>query len=146
MYESIEKVILSKSIPDAELKAINGNIPEGAKVAFDLKAGVKGILTRASGYDAKPTTSLLSKAVVARLLRNMGATRESAKQALVKAYTDTQGATTQNLIDDDRELLLTIEEVDRDILDKLPKVRRAGAIKVAATVDFTKLKIEPQGL
>lgn len=151
LKHALELAIMSKCRPDKVVKEVSKHIPEGTKVAFDLRVEIKGILTRAKGFEVCPTTSLLSKVVIARLLRSLGVTREAAKKALIEAMmaslqTPGQGSVADQLIEEDRQLLLTLDEVDKDILARLPKVRRNGSIKVVSAVTLMKSKLEPMNL
>lgn len=152
MASALQTAVLNKCLSTGDVKKANALIPEGYKAAFDINVNLKGVLTREHGRDVKPTSILLNKAVIARLLRNLGATREAAKRALREAAEaavsaiNSEGSVTDILLDEDRELLLTMDEVDRDILQKLPKSRRDGAVKVAAAVKYTRVKLEPQNI
>jgi hypothetical protein len=86
----------------------------------------------------------MTKAVLARVLRSLGATKEATKKALVEAI-QAEGSAEDALLKEDRELLLAIDEVEQEILANVPQIYREGTIKVAATSKFTKTKLVPQG-
>lgn len=147
LAQALQMAIISGCYPDAAVKEAKHVIEEGSKVAFDLRVGLKGILTRGSGFTVKPTSALLSKAVLARLLRHLGATRESAKMALLRAAEEglVTGQPTSDVLARERELLLAIDEVDQDLLQKLPRVPRSGSIRVAAGITCSRSKLELLG-
>lgn len=140
----VAAIALSESIPEKDLKVLRDGIEEGANVGFQLTAKCEGRLTRGVATEALPTASLLSEAIFAETIRRLGVTAraweiklfEVAMEALV------HGAPIKDkLIAEHPELLQVMYLVKQDVISKLPKQPRRGAIKVIASLDFTRLKV-----
>ncbi|MEM9019956.1 MAG: hypothetical protein AAGC44_05275 [Planctomycetota bacterium] len=136
---------LAGSIQPNELKAARAKIKEGTTAHVELTAAIRGTLTRGEGYQVKPTVRLLNKAILAELLRRLGVTREAFKAHLLEIATEAianHTTTAKQLEDANPQLLLALKEVETDILDKLPKADRAGAIKTATVLELTGVEVQ----
>lgn len=144
--EAIGLVAISKCIAAKDEKAAAALIDEGANIGFELTAKVSGRLTRAKATTAAATASLLSKPVVAELLRRCGITRDAAMKhlmAIAEESLGTGGKVGDNLVDANPEILMMIHDLEKHIAAQLPPQPRAGSIKVVASpVAWRQLRID----
>lgn len=139
--------IVSRSQPYRKTLESLDSIPDGCKVAFDLRVAIKGILTKDHATEVRPTSELLSKAVIACLLSQLGLNKAQAKRALLKAVSKAEkiGSTvSQALIAADKDLLLAIDEVDEKLVARMPMNKRAGTVRVHGSTRFLKVDLVDQ--
>src|SRR5262252_5607986 len=90
-------------------------------------------LTKGLASDMRPTASVLSQAVLAKALVYCGVTAPHFKSALKKAATEALLAdhqVAQELTDDDKRITAVIDEVQEDVISRLPRIPRQGSVSV----------------
>lgn len=143
----IATAVVANAIDAKAKKAAVDRIPEGYEATYEVFVRVVGSISRGQATTVKPTARLLSKAVIAELLRRCGVTREAAERALLEIATESiaKGATVSDkLIDTDPQLLAAIKRVEDQVVKELPMDTRAGKLSVHAIPHFDLINVEDE--
>lgn len=136
---------LKRIVTSKEGSAADKALKEGINLGIEMTIKVKGRLTRGEATTAAPTASLLSEAMIAELVRRLGVTRAAFEKHLRDIATESlvRGVPIANeLVDDATEILVTMHEIKKNVIDQLPRQHRPGPIKVVTDLDITRCKIE----
>lgn len=98
---------------------------------------VKAVVTRQEDGESKPTASLLSKDTLAQFIARLGAVQETVLNALEATWEATlTGAEPRQLSEAQQARVdAALGKFDR-LVDRLPKVPKKGATKVAGTIEI----------
>jgi hypothetical protein len=146
-YDPIAITALAKCVNEDDAKGAIAEVPEGLTADLSFLVRVSGMLKRGRSCEVKPTANLLSKSFIGELLRRMGVTREAAKKhlrAIAQEALAAGGRVGDGLVNANPELLLAVKEVEDELIAKLPKAKRAGAIRAILTTDLSDIQIHRQ--
>lgn len=136
---------LARCVPAKDKSAADEGIDDGANVGVVLTAKIDGRITRGEAFEATPTASLLSEAVVAELARRLGVKLERFKKELRAIAFECliEGKDiSEALIDEHVEILQVMRDIKQEVILQLPKRPQRGAIKVVASIDLCDVKIK----
>lgn len=135
----LKRIVTSKDGSEADK-----TLKEGINLGVEMTIKVKGRLTRGEATTAAPTSSLLSEAMVAELVRRLGVTRAAFEKHMLDIATEalTRGVpVASELVADAAEIYATMAEIKKSVTNKLPRQHRPGPIKVVNELDITRCKI-----
>lgn len=131
---------LARAVDERAAKAAAAAVPESSVSHIECTVRLEGTVKRGAATMASPTCSLLSKTVVAELLRRLGVTRGAAikhlREIALEHVQDGRLALAQTLTDANPQLLVAVKQLEEELVSELPKRPRAGAIRIALGVEF----------
>ena len=135
---NIERVAVAAAMGKVEqIKDLKREIKPGT-YAGDVAVRIHFDLEKREDTDAAPTAALLSKATLAKALVMSGVQRKNFYAALLAVATQAiaQGkSVAESLTEDDKRVILEIEELEVQVVRLLPRQPKAGAVVVIAEVN-----------
>lgn len=98
---------------------------------------VRAVVTRQEDGESKPTAALLSKDTLAQFIARLGAVQEQVLKCLEETWEATLTGAEPRRIDDAVQARIdaSLGKFDR-MVDRLPKIPKKGATKVAGTIEI----------
>lgn len=131
---------LAKAVEPKAAKAAAEAVVESSVSHVRFTAAIEGTVKRGEAQFARPTCSLLTKAVVAELLRRMGVTQASAVKHLRAIALEHLAAgrldLARGLADANPELLLAVKQLEDELVEQLPKQPKPAPIRAALSVNL----------
>lgn len=111
-----------------------GHRDELSQGEYDVDAIVRvvGTLKVGTDYEATPTVSIPLKETLALFVHRCGCTRDKALEVLADCMRDAIGATNRGagaLVEALPEVSATMSTVQHEVLAKLPKAKKRGAVR-----------------
>jgi hypothetical protein len=105
---------------------------------IDEMVRVSGTMTVGTDYDTAPTVSLPLKEILALFVARAGCTREASIALLLSCVRDAiaeDGRAAGEIAERSSQVEEALETVKREVIDKLPRQPRRGAVKAKLTVE-----------
>jgi hypothetical protein len=134
---AVQTVAIARAVKEAAARSALAKVPEGSVSPVDITVRIVGEVVRGMGTTKRPTSNLLSVAVVAKALVYAGVTAEAIKVALRRAAMEAIATGTpvaDKLEAADARVAAAIKEVQDDVIATLPEVPVAGAVKFNGTI------------
>ncbi|MFA9478522.1 hypothetical protein ACERK3_09460 [Phycisphaerales bacterium AB-hyl4] len=132
---------IAKAVEPKAAKCAAEAVPPSSVSHVRAQVAIAGTVKRGESQMARPTANLMSKAVIAELLRRMGVTQAAAVQHLrAIALEHIEAGRTdiaKALADANPELLLAVKQLEDELVNQLPKQPKPAPIRVALSVDVT---------
>lgn len=131
--DELDRLIIDKLGFTQEMgAAVRAKIPSGDYLINRVYA-VNGVMKVGEDYDTTPTVHIPLKATLAILLQRMGFQRYKALKIISECVTEAilnneQANNTMPIIE------AMLEEVEKNLIAKLPKAKRKGAVNLDVTV------------
>lgn len=149
IQNAVALVALASAVESKQETAAKGAVPENYLANLSLTARLEGTIKRGSATTAKPTCSLLNKAVIGELLRRLGITRDAALRHLRDIATEAIAAgevsVAKAFTDVNPELLLAVKQLEDEVIAKLPRQPRDGRLTASVAYELRHVKVEPAG-
>lgn len=136
----IQTAVIASAIKDAEAKKAKNCIKVGT-YSGTMVVKISYVASKGAPTDKAATSTLLSKAVLAKALVRSGIQADLFLSYLRDAAIEASNANTattvaeQVLSEDDKRVLQRIEDIDAQVLAKIPRLPVNGSTKVVAEVD-----------
>lgn len=128
---------ISKLIKDDEVKVISGKLQAGDKISGEATITFTFSLSKGKPSEVAPTANILSLPVLAKALILSGIQIENFKENLRRAATEAllNGESVGDVVSEaDQRVFAAVEEIKSEIVAQLPKVPRAGSVRVQGVI------------